>query len=145
MNDIVELTPDPIDTAALVARLHDPRAGAIDVFLGCTRAETSDGRELIALDYEAYPDMAMKQMRDLLSEARQRWPIERAVVIHRIGRVGLGEPSVLIGVATPHRGESFEACRFLIDELKKSVPVWKKEVWSDATTSWVAGTPSNEC
>jgi molybdopterin synthase catalytic subunit len=113
-------------------------AGGIDVFLGTTRAETSaDGRALVALDYVAYREMALKQMQDLARRARDKWPILRLALVHRVGRVELGEPSVIIAVACPHRGESFDACRFLIDTLKSEVAIWKKEVWADGSTSWV--------
>ena len=118
--------------------VFDPRAGGIDVFLGTTRAErSSEGRELVALDYEAYPEMALSQMRDLARRARERWPIVRLAIVHFVGRVPLAEPSVLIAVSTPHRAEAFEACRWLIDMLKAEVPIWKREVWADGATTWV--------
>jgi len=118
--------------------VSDATAGGIAIFLGCTRAEThADGRKLIALDYEAYEEMALKQMHDLAVAAREKWPIVKLVMLHRVGRVGLGEPSVLIAVSTPHRGEAFDACRWLIDTLKKDVAVWKKEVWEDDSATWV--------
>lgn len=125
------LTLEPADVSAATA-------GGIAVFLGCTRAETSpDGRELLALDYEAYQEMALKQMQALARQAREKWPIIKLAILHRVGRVGLGEPSVLIAVSTPHRGEAFEACRWLIDTLKKDVAIWKKEVWADGSATWV--------
>lgn len=114
--------------------------GGISIFLGTTRAERrSDGTNLLALDYDAYHEMAIEQMNKLASEASSRWPIESMTLMHRIGRVEVGQASVLICVACPHRNQSFEACRFLIDELKKSVAIWKKEVWADGTTSWKEG------
>jgi molybdopterin synthase catalytic subunit len=139
-DDWIELLDRPLDTGAAVARVMNPRAGGIDVFLGTTRAETStDERELIALDYEAYPEMAAAQLRELASRVRERWPVLGLALLHRIGRVAVGEPSVLIAVATPHRAESFEACRWLIDTLKAEVAIWKQEVWADGSTSWVDG------
>jgi len=146
-DDDIRLTAQPLDVAAAVAFVSDGRAGGIDVFLGTTRAETSpDGRELVALDYEAYEQMATEQLRDLARRAREQWPVVNLALLHRTGRVAVGEPSVLIAVATPHRAESFEACRWLIDTLKKDVAIWKKEVWADGSGTWVhpensGGTP----
>lgn len=116
----------------------DARAGAIDLFLGCTRAQQrGDGVPLVALDYEAFPELAERQLRELVKQARSQFPIIRCVVLHRLGRVPLAEPSVVIVVATPHRAESFAACRWLIDMLKREVAIWKREVWSDGVGSWV--------
>ncbi len=136
--DLIQLTSQPLSIADAVAALYDPLAGGIDVFLGTTRREsTADGVELIALDYEAYEQMAVEQMHQLLASARSNWPIVRCVLLHRLGRVPLGQPSVLIGVACPHRPEAFEACRYLIDELKKTVTIWKKEIWTQGGPTWV--------
>lgn len=136
-DDTILISPNALDHSA-IAQVTAPTAGGIAVFLGCTRAEKSlDGRELLALDYEAYSEMALKQMQDLARRAREKWPIIKLALLHRVGRVGLGEPSVLIAVSTPHRGEAFEACRWLIDTLKKDVAIWKKEVWADGSGSWV--------
>jgi molybdopterin synthase catalytic subunit len=138
--DLIQLSDSPLDVAAAVAAVSDGGAGAISVFLGTTRDETSaSGRPLVALDYEAYPEMARKQLHALAAEARKRWPILRVAILHRVGRVEVGKPSVLIAVSTPHRAEAFEACRFLIDRLKAEAAIWKKEVWDDGSTSWVKG------
>ena len=136
--DLLRLQADPIDQAAVTAFVSDPRAGGIAVFLGTTRAEkNADARDLLALDYEAYADMAMKQLADLAAEARRRWPIVKLAIVHRTGRVALAEPSVVIAVSCPHRGDAFDACRWLIDSLKKDVAIWKKEVWSAGDGTWV--------
>src|SRR5687768_5622725 len=128
--DWVELCDAPLDVTAAVAFVSLPAAGGVGVFLGTTREEShTDGRRLVALHYEAYAPMAIKQMQQLTATARERWPIVRVALLHRTGRVALAEPSVVIAVSTPHRAESFEACRWLIDTLKVDVPVWKKEVW----------------
>lgn len=138
-SDRIEIHAEPLDPAAAIAAVADPSAGGVDVFLGTTRGEVraSDRVELVALDYEAYEEMAVAQLRELVTAARARWPIVRCVILHRTGRVGLAEASVLIAVACPHRVAAFEACRFLIDELKKSVAIWKKEVWADGSVSWI--------
>lgn len=138
MRDRIELSAAPLDPAAAVAAVLDPAAGGVDVFLGTTRSETrDDGVELVALDYEAYAEMAVGQMGELVAAARARWPIVRCAILHRTGRVALAEASVVIAVSCPHRVAAFEACRFLIDELKKSVAIWKKEVWADGSVSWI--------
>ena len=136
MADRIALMPEPITLAD--ADVSDAAAGGVAVFLGTTRAETrGDGRALVALDYEAYPEMAERQLRDLAARARERWPVVKLALLHRTGRVPLGEASVLIAVSTPHRAAAFECCRWLIDTLKAEVAVWKQEVWADGGTSWV--------
>ena len=139
MDDVVvELRDVPIDVTAVIGHVYDGSAGGIAVFLGTTRAEKhADGRQLVALDYEAYREMAEKQLRDLADEARRRWPIAKLAVVHQVGRVEIGKPSVVIAVAGPHRAEAFEACRWIIDTLKKDVAIWKKEVWADGSGTWV--------
>lgn len=137
-DDWIELSADAIEAGPVVAFVATAAAGGINVFLGTTRAERhADGRQLVALDYEAYAPMALKRMRELAAEARQRWPVVRLAMLHRTGRVGLAEPSVIIAVSTPHRADAFAACRWLIDALKADVPIWKKEVWDDGAGTWV--------
>ena len=136
--DRIEISDAPLDAAAAIAFVSDPAGGGTAVFLGTTRAErNATGQDLVALDYEAYREMALAQMHKLAAAARTQWPIIRLALLHRVGRVGLAEPSVVIAVSTPHRGDAFAACRFLIDELKKDVAIWKKEAWSDGSGSWV--------
>ena len=138
MNDWIEITAKPLSIADAERFVVDGGAGGICVFSGNTRAETEkDGRELVALDYEAYASMAEKQLRELVGAARSRWPVIKVAVLHRTGRVAVGEPSVVIAVSTGHRKEAFEACRFIIDELKKDVTIWKKEVWKEGPGTWV--------
>jgi len=133
---IVELTNDFIDSQSLIDRVSTPSCGAVCLFLGTVREFTQD-KKTTQLVYEAYPEMALKQMRAILEEAAARWPIPRLGVIHRLGPMGLGEVSIAVAVATPHRGESFEACRWIMDTLKERVPIWKQEHWSDGSTEWV--------
>src|SRR5262245_3929480 len=136
MNDRIEILADSLPIAESVAFVTDAAAGGIDVFLGTTRADVRDGRKLLALDYEAYPEMAEQQMRDIARRAREKWPVLKIAILHRVGRVEIGQPSVLIAVSTPHRADAFEVCRFVIDTLKKEVAIWKKEVWSDGAGTW---------
>jgi molybdopterin synthase catalytic subunit len=136
--DWIEILDGPLDVESAVRFVSDGSAGGIDVFLGTTRAEKSgNGNELLALDYETYREMAMVRMKQLAESARQQWPIVKLAMLHSSGRVKVGEPSVLIAVSCPHRGEAFAACKWLIDQLKIDVPIWKKEVWADGAESWI--------
>src|SRR4051812_21769316 len=138
MGDWCEILASPLPTAEAAAFVQDAGAGGVAVFLGTTRAETSaSGASLVALDYEAYGEMAGAQLVALAKRARERWPILKVALLHRVGRVGLAEPSVVIAVSTPHRGEAFEVCRWLIDTLKLEASIWKKEIWADGGGSWV--------
>jgi molybdopterin synthase catalytic subunit len=137
--DFIGIVPYELDAGTITGLVSDDgAAGGIAVFLGTTRDETSgDGRALVALDYEAYVEMADAQLRKLAAEARQRWPVIKLAIVHRVGRVEIGKPSVVIAVACPHRGEAFDACRWIIDTLKNHVAIWKKEVWADGSGTWV--------
>jgi len=136
----VSIVRAPIDLAALQKAVSDPGAGAIATFVGTTRNENS-GRVVLRLEYEAYEPMALSEMRKLAEEAGRRFKIIRAAITHRIGVVEIGEASVAIAVAAPHRAEAFDACRFLIDRIKEIVPIWKKEhfeggeIWVGCQTS----------
>ncbi len=133
---MIELTHEPIDTHAITRRAGHSEAGAVVLFLGTTR-ELTDGRQTVALDYEAYVEMAQRRLSELEAEARRRWPVIECIVVHRLGRVPIGEASVAIAVSTPHRRDAFAACEWLIDSLKRDVPIWKREQWADGTTEWV--------
>ncbi|MCA9029207.1 MAG: molybdenum cofactor biosynthesis protein MoaE [Planctomycetaceae bacterium] len=133
---MIELTHDPIDYTALTEQVRSHYSGAVLLFLGTVR-EMTQGRRTLALDYDAYPEMALKQMQLLAEEAQAKWPITKLGIVHRLGHLELGDISVAIAVSTPHRHQAYEAGRFLIDELKERVPVWKKENWDDGTTEWV--------
>src|SRR5881227_3778540 len=109
---MVEITEGPIDVEAVTGRVRSNLAGAVCLFLGTVREMTGD-RRTSSLDYEAYPAMARKTMEDLEAEARRRWPVIEAAIVHRVGHLELGEVSVAVAVSTPHRGDSFEACRWL--------------------------------
>lgn len=135
------LSAEPLDAARLQAALYDAEAGGVAVFVGVTRARRAadDPRVTTALEYDAYGPMAVRELRELLDAARAQWPLVRAVIVHRVGTVAAGEPSVFVGVATPHRGAAFEACRWLIDHLKARVPIWKRECYADGTSEWTGG------
>jgi molybdopterin synthase catalytic subunit len=133
---MIQLTNDPIDTNPLLKSARHPNAGAVLLFLGTTREITS-GRQTVALDYEAYREMAERRLAELESEARNRWPVIECTIVHRLGRVPIAEASVAIVVSTPHRADAFAAGQWLIDTLKRDVPIWKREHWADGTTEWV--------
>jgi molybdopterin synthase catalytic subunit len=133
---MIEITAAPIDHAALTERVRSNQAGAVCTFLGTVREMTGE-RRTIALEYEAYPEMAARKMAELEAEARRRWPIQDVALVHRTGHLDLGEVSVVVAVSCPHRHQAFDACRWLIDTLKEVVPIWKQEVWADGTTEWV--------
>jgi molybdopterin synthase catalytic subunit len=132
---MVEITRDRIDAAALTERVRSPLAGAVCTFLGTVRELTGDKRTA-ALSYEAYPEMAAKKLAELEAEARRRWPVVEATIVHRVGDLDLGEISVVVAVSCPHRHQAFNACRWLIDSLKETVPIWKKEIWADGGEAW---------
>ena len=133
---MIEITEAVIDHSAVTESVRSDQAGAVCLFLGTVREMTGD-RRTSSLDYEAYPEMARKKMEDLEAEARIRWPAIEVAIVHRVGHLDLGAISVAVAVSTPHRGDSFEACRWIIDTLKQVVPIWKKEVWADGTEEWV--------
>jgi len=133
---MIQLTDNPIDTSLLLNRVRHPEAGAVVLFLGTTR-ELTAGRQTVALNYEAYREMAERQLAELESEARRRWPVIECSITHRLGRVPPTEASVAIAVSTPHRSDAFAAGQWLIDSLKRDVPIWKREQWADGSTEWV--------
>ena len=138
----IRLTREVIDAQALVARAKRGEDGAVIVFDGIVRNH-SRGRQTLHLDYEAYEEMALKQMRELANEARTRFHVRHVSVVHRLGRLTVGETSVLIVVASAHRAQAYEASRWLIDTLKRTVPIWKKETFVDGAV-WADGEPFPE-
>lgn len=130
------LTTAPIDSAELIARVSSPAAGAVVLFLGTVRDMTS-GRQTLRLYYDCYPEMAERKLAELETEALRRWSLVAVAIVHRLGRLELGEASVGVAVSSAHRDAAFEAGRWLIDTLKEIVPVWKQEHWADGSTEWV--------
>ena len=134
--DIYRVVTEPLSPDAIAAEVDDPGAGGIVIFSGVVRNETG-GRPVKFLEYEAHAPMAEVKMREIGEAARVRWPgVKRVAMLHRVGRLEIGEASVLIAVAAAHRGDAFEACRYAIDTLKRIVPVWKKEHFEDGEV-WV--------
>jgi MoaE-MoaD fusion protein len=134
---LFELTPDPLDARRLEAAVTHKGAGAICTFTGVVR-DSSRGRSVTHLEYEAYAEMATAQMRRIGDEIGERWPEARVAMAHRIGKLEIGEASVVVTVSCPHRGEAIAACKWGIDRLKESVPIWKKEHAADGTY-WIEG------
>lgn len=134
---MIALIKDPINREALVRQLRKDYDGAIITFDGVVR-NNAMGKTVRYLEYEAYEPMALRQMEDIRRTAKERWPISEMAIVHRLGRMEIGESSVLIVVTSPHRRAAFEACRFGIDTLKQSVPIWKKEFYTDGE-AWIEG------
>ena len=137
MEPLISITREPLNRNALIEAISHPSVGGIVVFEGVVR-NNARGKQVRYLEYDVYPEMAIQQIRAIVTEAQQRWGVERVAVAHRIGRLEIGEASVIVVVATPHRGEAFEACRYIIDTLKTTVPIWKKEVATNGE-EWVEG------
>ena len=133
---IADIVREPIALAPLIAHVERPEAGAVVTFAGNVRNH-SRGRRVEYLEYDAYVPMAERKLREIAEEAERRWDC-RVAVRHRIGRLEIGEPSVLIAVSCAHRAAAFDACRCVIDTLKQTVPVWKKEVWEGGEV-WIEG------
>jgi molybdopterin synthase catalytic subunit len=136
-DDIYQLVREPIDIAALARHVRAPEDGAIVTFDGFVRNE-SHNRATLYLDYEAYESMALAKMREIGDEIREEYRIHRVAMVHRLGRLKIGETSVFIAVSAPHRAAAFDACRLAIDTLKRTVPIWKKEYFEDGAV-WADG------
>jgi molybdopterin synthase catalytic subunit len=133
---MTHLTHDPIDYYALTEAVRRPGCGAVQLFLGTVRDLT--GSEVtVYLEYEAYAPMAEKMLAEIEAEVRSRWTVGDVAMVHRLGKLGVGEISVAVAVSTPHRAECYEAGRYAIEALKARVPIWKKDIAPDGTTAWV--------
>jgi molybdopterin synthase catalytic subunit len=135
--DFFELTTEPLDISSIARRVLPPECGATVTLDGYVRQYTK-GRETLHLFYEAYEPMALKEMEKLIAQARKEFEISNVGIVHRLGKLEIGETSVVISVAAPHRKAAFAACEWLIRELKRTVPIWKKEVYADEEV-WVEG------
>lgn len=129
------LTDQPLDLSALIAHVVAPERGGVAAFLGMVRNH-HEGRDVVRLEYSAYPKMAEAEGTAILVEAEARWPI-RVAARHRVGALAIGDAAVAVAAAGAHRAEAFEGCRYVIEELKRRVPIWKREYYADGTTGWV--------
>jgi molybdopterin synthase catalytic subunit len=133
---MIQLTEQTIDIQNVIASVETGSAGAIDVFIGTVR-NNSNSKAVTRLEYEAYESMALKKMHAIAKEAQAKWPVQKVAIVHRKGRLEIGEAAVVVAVSTPHRKAAFEACQFIIDTVKQVVPIWKKEFYEDGEV-WVA-------
>lgn len=136
--DSFSITFAPLSLAELYRLADNPANGAVVVMSGTVRNQT-DGKPVVALEYQAYEPMAVQVFASIAADIRQKWPdVNRIVIHHRTGRLEIGEISVLVAVGCPHRSEAFAACQYAIDTLKHNAPIWKKEHWADGSSSWVS-------
>lgn len=135
----VHITPEPIDPQEVINLVQTAGSGAINVFIGTVRNSTRE-REVLKLEFEAYESMARKEMAGIIKRTAERWPVNAMAIYHRVGELAIGDIPVVIAVATPHREQGFAACRFAIDTLKATVPIWKKEFFADGV-QWVSAHP----
>ncbi|HID76532.1 MAG TPA: molybdenum cofactor biosynthesis protein MoaE [Planctomycetaceae bacterium] len=133
---MIQITDKPIDVQAVLQRVRSPAAGAVVLFLGTARERTGT-RRTAWLDYECYPQMAEAKLTELREEACQQWSLAGCAIVHRVGRLEIGEVSVAIATSAAHRHEAFQAAQWLIDRIKQIVPIWKQEHWADGTSQWV--------
>ena len=134
----IEVVDRPLDPAAVLKEVEREDAGAVSIFVGTVRDHSHQRTGVTHLEYEAFEDRVEKVISAIVAEAGSRWPILSGVVEHRVGRVNLGEPAVVVAVSTAHRSDAFDAARYLIDELKERAPLWKKEHWPGGA-EWVEG------
>ena len=136
MSPLAAIVRTPIDPSALIARVANPANGAILLFLGAVR-QVNDGRDVTGIDYAAYDEMAASELHAIVTEAAERFGTDSIAVEHRLGELTVEEISVAIAVAHPHRGEAYDLSRWIIEELKRRVPIWKREHYADGTREWV--------
>jgi molybdopterin synthase catalytic subunit len=135
----IQLSTEPLDISHCINLVQSPECGGIDVFIGTVRSQTK-GKQVVQLEFEAYERMAVKEMRKIAEEAMSKWPVHKIAVHHRTGVLQIGEVPVVIAVSAAHRDAAFDACRYIIDTLKQTVPIWKKEVFEDGEV-WVSAHP----
>jgi len=135
---LVRVTADPIGAGEAVGFVSDTAAGGTCVFLGTVR-DHSDAGAVTGLTYEAWEDQAVRRLEELADELFERWPLRKVAFLHRFGELGLGDVSVVVACSSAHRAEAFEACRYGIEQLKRDVPIWKKEHLTSGVSSWVMG------
>ena len=139
MQTLVQITDIPIDPEVVINLVKTDDSGAINVFIGTVRNSTQN-REVIRLEFEAYESMAKKELQKITKQVKARWPVNEIAIHHRVGALAIGDIPVVIAVSTPHRKQGFEACEFAIDILKLAVPIWKKEIFADGE-EWVSAHP----
>jgi molybdopterin synthase catalytic subunit len=136
---MIKIVDKPINYQEVVGHVSDGGAGAVNLFLGTVRNKTKN-RSVVHLEYESYDQMALSEMNKIVDSAKAKWMDLTVAIVHRVGHLEIGDIAVAIAVSTPHREESFAACKYIIDTLKKTVPIWKKEVFTDGN-EWVSAHP----
>ena len=139
---LIEITTGSLSPEPFLQHVRRDESGAVALFLGVVR-DNSHGRRVLYLEYDAYPEMAERKLREVAEEARARWPITDVAIAHRTGRLEIGETSLLVAVASPHRHDAFAACHHIVNRIKEVVPIWKKEVW-EGGEAWIEGEPVAE-
>ncbi len=139
MSKLIHLTQDPLDTDKIVSLVCRADLGGVNVFIGVVRDQTK-GKKVLRLEYEAYEPMAVAEMKKIATKVSEKWLQANIAIHHRVGTLQIGEAAVIIAVATPHRNDAFSACKYAIDTLKETVPIWKKEVFEDGE-EWVSAHP----
>jgi molybdopterin synthase catalytic subunit len=135
----IEITAGPLAPEPFLQHVRRDESGAVALFLGIVR-DHSHGRRVLYLEYDAYPEMAERKLREVAEEALARWPITDVAIAHRTGRLEIGETSLLVAVSSPHRHDAFAACHHIVNRIKEVVPIWKKEVW-EGGEAWIEGEP----
>jgi molybdopterin synthase catalytic subunit len=135
----IEVTAGPLAPEPFLHHVRRDESGAVALFLGVVR-DNSHGRRVLYLEYDAYPEMAERKLREVAEEALARWPITDVAIAHRTGRLEIGETSLLVAVSSPHRHDAFAACHHIVDRIKEVIPIWKKEVW-EGGEAWIEGDP----
>lgn len=139
MNSNIQISPSPLNTQSAIDWIMSPASGGIDVFIGTVRNQTK-GKNVTRLEFEAYEPMALSEMEKIAVQAFEQWPVQKILIHHRTGVLQIGEIPVIIAVSAAHRAAAFEACRYIIDTLKQTVPIWKKEFFEDGEI-WVGAHP----
>lgn len=139
MNSNIQISPSPLNTQSAIDWIMSPESGGIDVFIGTVRNQTK-GKNVTRLEFEAYEPMALSEMEKIAVQAFEQWPVQKILIHHRTGVLQIGEIPVIIAVSAAHRAAAFEACRYIIDTLKQTVPIWKKEFFEDGEI-WVGAHP----
>ena len=139
MNTNIQISPSTLNTQSAIDWIISPESGGIDVFIGTVRNQTK-GKNVTRLEFEAYEPMALSEMEKIAVQAFEQWPVQKILIHHRTGILQIGEIPVIIAVSAAHRAAAFDACRYIIDTLKQTVPIWKKEFFEDGEI-WVGSTP----
>ena len=139
MNTNIQISPSPVNTQSAIDWIMSPESGGIDVFIGTVRNQTK-GKNVTRLEFEAYEPMALSEMEKIAGQAFEQWPVQKVLIHHRTGVLQIGEIPVIIAVSAAHRAAAFDACRYIIDTLKQTVPIWKKEFFEDGEV-WVGANP----